>query len=210
MADWTSGKMALMIEADLPSAAGGITTRITKYLPLYNNVEVVVSQAYERIHGAGPGEWNAGSSKKIPQYSFTIDVYAIEGNLSNAQITSTARLLRSLMHGRRSFKLTIAERKMVESVIVAVANGEEGFQLYVEEYDKCYVTTDDVRHETERAPIATFECVAYRYKPSYVVSNENNIIEHTLLETQIGDGELQALKTDETSIQNLTHLFQWN
>jgi len=208
MTDWTTGRMILEVVADLPKS-DGTTVSVRKYLPMANNISITQRQSYELVHGTGPGEFNGGIAKKIPSYSLNIEVYAAEGNLENTQIASSCRLLRSLMHGRKKFKTVVAERKMVDGVITQISSGDEAYQLFVEEFDMCYVSSMSIRHDQEQMPIASFECVAFRFTPSYVTSNEDGIIAHTLLETSIGDGELQALKTDAQSLLNIQHLFQW-
>jgi hypothetical protein len=206
MTDWTSGKIALVITAKVQN--GATKTDVEEYLPMQNNFESRIVQRYERIHGAGPGEFNAGIVKKIPAYSFSIDVYANTGQLEGTTITSTARFLRALMLARTSFNILVGERKEVGS---AIAAGEESYELRTERFDKCYVTSMDVRNEVEQAPVASFECVAYRFNPSYISDNSDpeNLI-HQLLEAQLGDGELQSLNLLDTEIlADATNLFKW-
>ena len=120
-------------------------------ISLPNTFTSTTTQNFDRIHGFGYSEFNAGAVRKIPTYTFTLTLPAV---------SNSVRLFRALMTARRPFKLEVIDAASIDAGVII--NGDS-FRLIWEAFDACYITDMDTGYEIADVPTITFNGIALRY-----------------------------------------------
>jgi hypothetical protein len=139
-------------------------------LSLANRMTMNTTQQFDIIHGFGPGvldnndylgEFNAGTIRKIPTYTWSI---AFPAN------SKSVRLFRALFDAKESFKIKAYDSKSVGVV------ADIQYQPIEETFINCRVTSMDQGYEIADVPTVSFNGVALGYDfRSVDTSDSNNI-----------------------------------
>jgi len=205
MANWDSSRVVIKITSFIKIAESAVAVPdLDVPLSMYNNFRSSDNQPFEKLHGAGPREFNKGVVRKIPSFSFSITCYGNtgvratddQGKEITSEDTATARLLRALQVSRKKFKLFTIERKEISTYITNNAS----YQVLGDVYSNCYVSSSDVSYDVAMVPMITFSCIAYR-KASDYVNVDGNITSWTT--SLFGDGRVEVGLDDSASLEAL-------
>ncbi len=183
--DWYKSKVALFIEWDVSKANNAASTNTLSdgehWLSLPNRFSSNISRDFEKIHGFGVNEFNAGAVRKISQYSLSITLPAV---------SKSVRILRALMVARQPFSITSTEAQELDSNLPKVTSDivAKDYEILAESFHNCYVQSMDTGYEIAEVPTITFEMMALRYSHQQMIGDDTLTNTLAVYGNTLGDG----------------------
>jgi len=159
--DWYKSNVIVDLTWDYAVPPSATQIRHTCELDLPAKFEYNTNQQWEKIHGFSAhnvpdllnpgkikreGEWNAGVTRKIPTYEWTLTV---------PSVSASCRALRTLMSVKQPFTINIKD--------IETSKADSEWELYDEIFNKSYVTSMGAEYEIEEVPMIDFTGISFEY-----------------------------------------------